>query len=86
MYRNELWCHCDTVVISSLFKCQKSILALCGLCANFNDNPEDDVTAASDISQTMTHWQANAVHVSLNTSFCDPQDITNYQENGLVDG
>ncbi|XP_051261445.1 IgGFc-binding protein-like isoform X2 [Dicentrarchus labrax] len=58
---------------------------LCGLCGNFNANPEDDLMTddKSDISQAIRYWQISSEHECLdsptNTSGCSSQDMVLYQ-------
>lgn len=58
---------------------------LCGLCGNFNGNPEDDVVPddESDISMAVRHWQTSSEHdcvdVHMNTSGCNSEDIALYR-------
>ncbi|GLD74206.1 IgGFc-binding protein-like isoform X1, partial [Lates japonicus] len=58
---------------------------LCGLCGNFNANPEDDLIQddKSDIFQAIRHWQTSNEHecvdVPMNTSGCNLQDMALYQ-------
>ncbi|KAJ4930907.1 hypothetical protein JOQ06_025210, partial [Pogonophryne albipinna] len=62
---------------------------LCGLCGNFNSNPEDDVVPDddSDISQAVRHWKTSSDHecvdVPLNTSGCNSQDMALYEGKGF---
>ncbi|XP_071062157.1 IgGFc-binding protein [Pseudochaenichthys georgianus] len=62
---------------------------LCGLCGNFNSNPEDDVVPDddSDISQAVRHWKTSSDHecvdVPLNSSGCSSQDMALYEGNGF---
>lgn len=62
---------------------------LCGLCGNFNSNPEDDVVPDddSDISQAVRHWKTSSDHecvdVPLNSSGCNSQDMALYEGKGF---
>ncbi|KAM6995326.1 IgGFc-binding protein [Tautogolabrus adspersus] len=58
---------------------------LCGLCGNFNGNPEDDVIPddESDISQAVRHWKISGEHecvdVPIDATGCISQDMSLYQ-------
>lgn len=58
---------------------------LCGLCGNFNSNPEDDLMPDedSDISQAVRHWRISSEHecvdVPMNTAGCSSQDRALYE-------
>lgn len=58
---------------------------ICGLCRNFNANPDDDLMPQdeSDISQAIKNWQTNSEHecvdVPMNTSGCNPQGMALYK-------
>lgn len=56
---------------------------LCGLCGNFNANPEDDLMLddESDISEAIKYWQTSkeCVDVPIDTSVCNSQDMALYQ-------
>lgn len=58
---------------------------LCGLCGNFNADPEDDLMLDEqlDISQAIRLWQTSSEHecvdVPMNTSGCNSQDMALYQ-------
>ncbi|XP_071372153.1 IgGFc-binding protein-like [Centroberyx affinis] len=58
---------------------------LCGLCGNFNGDPEDDLMAEgeSDMSVAVTRWRTNSGHgcvdVPMNTSQCHPQENDVYR-------
>lgn len=58
---------------------------LCGLCGNFNANPEDDLMPEDDsgISQAVRYWRTSSEHecvdVPMNTSGCNPQEMALYQ-------
>lgn len=59
---------------------------LCGLCGNFNANPEDDLMPDNDepdMSQAIRHWQTSSEHecvdVPLNTPGCNSQDRALYE-------
>ncbi|XP_041798261.1 IgGFc-binding protein-like [Chelmon rostratus] len=58
---------------------------LCGLCGNFNANPEDDLMpdGESDIAQAVRHWRTSSEHecvdVPMNTLGCNSQDMALYQ-------
>ncbi|KAM9352917.1 IgGFc-binding protein-like [Symphorus nematophorus] len=62
---------------------------LCGLCGNFNADPEDDLMPGdnSDLSEAIRHWQISSeqecVDVPLNTSVCTSQDMALYQGKDL---
>ncbi|KAM9852133.1 IgGFc-binding protein-like [Aulostomus maculatus] len=59
---------------------------LCGLCGNFNANPEDDLMLEenSDLPQVVKQWQTSSedecVDVTMDTSGCSHQQLTLYQE------
>lgn len=58
---------------------------LCGLCGNFNANPDDDVMPddESDTSKAFRTWQTRTEHacvdVPFNNSLCSSQDMALYQ-------
>lgn len=61
--------------------------ALCGICGNFNGDPEDDLASEeeSDISLAVRNWKTNSRHgcvdvVPLNTPLCPPQDEALFSE------
>ncbi|KAK1895713.1 Alpha-tectorin, partial [Dissostichus eleginoides] len=62
---------------------------LCGLCGNFNSNPEDDVMPDddSDISQAVRHWKTSSDHecvdVPMKTSGCNSQEMAVYEGKGF---
>ncbi|XP_059194717.1 IgGFc-binding protein-like isoform X2 [Centropristis striata] len=58
---------------------------LCGLCGNFNGDPEDDVKPddQTDVSQSVKYWQTSSeqecLDVPMNTSGCDSQEKALYE-------
>ncbi|XP_061531066.1 IgGFc-binding protein [Phycodurus eques] len=59
---------------------------LCGLCGNFNDEPQDDLVLDDfDITQAIRHWRTSYEHecwdVPMSTSGCSPQKRYLYQGN-----
>uniref|UniRef100_A0A3Q2Z018 IgGFc-binding protein-like n=1 Tax=Hippocampus comes TaxID=109280 RepID=A0A3Q2Z018_HIPCM len=57
---------------------------LCGLCGNFNDDPQDDlVTDDFDITQAVRYWRTSSEHecwdIPMSTSGCSPQKQDLYQ-------
>ncbi|XP_077384324.1 IgGFc-binding protein [Festucalex cinctus] len=57
---------------------------LCGLCGNFNDEPQDDVAAGdSNITQAIRHWRTSSAKecwdMPMSTSGCSPQEQDLYQ-------
>lgn len=62
---------------------------LCGLCGNFNSDPDDDVIPDedSDMSQAVQHWKTGSEHECVdepvNTSGCDSEDMALYQGQGF---
>ncbi|XP_074538742.1 IgGFc-binding protein [Halichoeres trimaculatus] len=59
--------------------------SLCGLCGNFNSDPEDDVApdSESDESQAVQHWKIKGKHkcvdVPMNTTGCNSEDVALYK-------
>lgn len=58
---------------------------LCGLCGNFNTDPEDDVApdSESDVSQAVQHWKIKGkqecVDVPMDTTACSSKDEALYK-------